>query len=96
VNGTSGSASAIAAGDNHSCAVRSGTGAVVCWGYNPDRRATPPASVNGTSGSASAIAAGSSHTLAIAVPEPGFGLSLASGIALLAALNSRKKNQLPH
>ncbi len=87
---------AIAAGSSHSCAVQSGTGAVLCWGYDGDGQATTPASVNGTSGTASAIAAGGYHTLAIAVPEPGFGLSLACGIALLAALNSRKKNQLAH
>ena len=83
-----------AAGNYYSCAVQSGTGAVVCWGDNASGQATPPA--YGTSGSASAIAAGFSHTLAIAVPEPGIGIALASGIALLAALNSRKKNQLPH
>jgi predicted dienelactone hydrolase len=32
----------------------------------------------------------------IAVPEPGFGLSLVSGMALLAVLKLRRKNQLPH
>jgi hypothetical protein len=58
VNGVSGTASAVAAGYYHSCAIRSGTGAVVCWGSNFDGEATPPASVNGTSGTANAVAAG--------------------------------------
>jgi hypothetical protein len=69
VDGTSGTASAIAAGALHSCAIQAGTGAVICWGANGSGQATPPASVNGTAGTASAIAAGRVHTLAIGVPE---------------------------
>jgi alpha-tubulin suppressor-like RCC1 family protein len=34
VDGTAGTASAIAAGLYHSCAIQAGTGAVVCWGLN--------------------------------------------------------------
>jgi hypothetical protein len=92
VNGTSGTALAISAGDYHSCAVQSGTFAVVCWGANFDGQAAPPPEVDGTTGGAAAIAAGGNLTLAIAVPEPGFAVSLASGIALLAALHSRRKH----
>jgi subtilisin family serine protease len=58
VNGTTGTASTIAAGGYHSCGIQSETGAVVCWGYNAFGQSTPPASVDGTSGTASAIAAG--------------------------------------
>jgi hypothetical protein len=78
VDGTTGTATAIAAGGYHSCAIQAGSGAVVCWGstFGPlgggdsTRQATPPPSVDGTTGVASAIAAGAYHTLAIAVPEP--------------------------
>ena len=65
VDGTMGSASAIAAGSDHSCAIQSGTGAVVCWGSDSFGQASPPASVDGTTGSAIAIAAGSFHSCAI-------------------------------
>src|SRR5262245_60449778 len=59
-------ATAIAAGSNHSCAIQAGTGAVVCWRYNDfGQGATPPASVDGTAGTASAIAAGGAHSCAI-------------------------------
>jgi hypothetical protein len=58
-------ATAIAAGWSHSCAIEAGTGAVVCWGSNQLGRATPPPSVDGTNGSASAIAAGPWHNCAI-------------------------------
>jgi hypothetical protein len=58
VNGTAGTASAIAAGFLHTCAIRAGTGAVVCWGFDQRGWQRPPASVNGTAGTASAIAAG--------------------------------------
>ncbi len=59
VNGTAGSATAIAAGLCHSCAIQSGTGAVVCWGGNVEYASvTPPPAVDGTAGTASAIAAG--------------------------------------
>src|SRR5262245_33835343 len=34
VDGSAGTASAIAAGTVHSCAIQTGTGAVVCWGSN--------------------------------------------------------------
>jgi hypothetical protein len=70
VNGTTGTASAIAAGQWHSCAIQSGTGQVVCWGRNDAGEATPPSSVNGTTGTASAIAAGGVHSLAIQAQAP--------------------------
>jgi hypothetical protein len=70
VDGTEGTASAIAASGTYTCAIQAGTGAVVCWGTNEHWfQATPP-SVDGTTGTASAIAAGLKHTLAIAVPPP--------------------------
>src|SRR5208337_3164284 len=66
VDGIMGNATAIAAATYQSCAIQSGTGAVVCWGgLNPYGEETPPASVNGTSGSATAIAAGTFHNCAI-------------------------------
>ena len=42
VDGTSGTASAVAAGHFHSCAIQAGTGNVVCWGRNADRQGSPP------------------------------------------------------
>jgi len=77
VDGTDGTASAIAAGADftspHSCAIQAETGNVVCWGGNEYGQASPAASVNGTAGTASAIAAGEEHTLAIQAPEPTAG-----------------------
>jgi len=70
VDGTAGTASTIAAGQQHSCAIQAESGAVVCWGWNDYGQATPPPSVDGTAGTATAIAAGRYHTLAIAAPEP--------------------------
>ncbi len=70
VNGVSGTAKAIAAGDFHSCAIQAGTGNVVCWGHNGNDRATPPDAVNGVSGTATHIAAGRFHALAIVGPPP--------------------------
>jgi hypothetical protein len=64
VDGTTGIASAIAAGSGFSCAIQAGTGAVVCWGdYNGEQ--TPPSSVDGTNGTAVAIAAGRANVCAI-------------------------------
>src|SRR6266516_2460581 len=60
-------ASAIAVGGYHDCALQAATGAVVCWGENSQGAATPPDSVNGTLGTASAIAAGQYHSCAIRV-----------------------------
>jgi len=64
--------SAIAAGDLHTCALKS-TGAVMCWGHNGsgqlgdglrvDRRAATP--VAGLAAGVSAIAAGNNHTCAL-------------------------------
>jgi hypothetical protein len=65
VDGTSGTASAIAAGGGHSCAIQAGSGAVVCWGDNSYGQATPPPSIDGSDGTASAIAAGGLYSLAI-------------------------------
>src|SRR5262245_48699156 len=58
-------ASAIAEGSAHSCAIQAGTGIVVCWGENFHGGATPPPSVDGTAGTASAIAAGHYYSCAI-------------------------------
>jgi len=66
-----GTATAIAAGSYHSCAIQAGTGRVVCWGSNYDvsniyqGQATPPAAVDGKLGTASAITAGGYHSCAI-------------------------------
>jgi hypothetical protein len=65
VNGVSGTATDIAAGGWHSCAIQAGTGGVVCWGDDMDGQATPPGAVNGVSGTATDIAAASSHSCAI-------------------------------
>ena len=42
VDGTDGTASAIAAGFVHSCAIESAGGAAVCWGRNDFGQASPP------------------------------------------------------
>jgi len=65
VNGVAGTATAIAAGDGHGCAIQTGTGEVVCWGADYGGRSTPPDAVNGVSGTASEIAAGDDHSCAI-------------------------------
>jgi hypothetical protein len=65
VDGTTGTASAIAAGSNRSCAIQAGTGVVVCWGDNGYGEATPPPSVDGTAGTASAITVDNTHSCAI-------------------------------
>jgi len=58
-------ATAIAAGGFHDCAIQAGSGAVVCWGRDGVGQATPPPSVDGSAGSAAAIATGSFHSCAI-------------------------------
>jgi mannose/fructose/N-acetylgalactosamine-specific phosphotransferase system component IIC len=65
VNGNSGTATAIALGDWHSCAIQAGTGYVVCWGEDSFGQATPPNEVNGVSGTALSISTGANHTCAI-------------------------------
>ena len=66
VNGVLGTATDIAAGSYHSCAIQAGTGNVVCWGRNGDGESTPPDDVNGVLGTATDIAAvGYSHSCAI-------------------------------
>ncbi|HUO72297.1 MAG TPA: choice-of-anchor Q domain-containing protein [Solirubrobacteraceae bacterium] len=65
VNGTTGFASAISAGNGYSCAIQAETGAVVCWGYDSDGQTTVPDAVNGTTGTAIAISAGLDHSCAI-------------------------------
>ena len=65
VNGISGTATDIAAGDYHSCAIQTGTGNVVCWGRNDYGQVTPPDEVNGVSGTATYITAGFEHSCAI-------------------------------
>ena len=48
VTGVSGTATGIAAGDDHSCAIQAGTGNVICWGQDwYSGQATPPDDVNG-------------------------------------------------
>ena len=49
VDGTSGTASAIAAGGFHSCAIQTGTGNVVCWGW-ASRGCVPKSPAAGTRG----------------------------------------------
>jgi alpha-tubulin suppressor-like RCC1 family protein len=65
VNGIWGTATDIAAGRGHSCAIQAGTGNVVCWGYNGWGQATVPDAVNGISGTATGIAAGHYYSCAI-------------------------------
>jgi hypothetical protein len=67
VNGVYDTASAIAAGDEFSCATQASTSAVVCWGdpYFDEGQLMPPDAVNGVGGTASAIAAGFVHNCAI-------------------------------
>jgi len=59
------SASAIAAGPSHACAIQRRNGAVVCWGANDRGQAAPPPSVNGAAGDATAVTAGGAHSCAI-------------------------------
>ena len=47
---------AVSAGGRHSCAIRYGSGVIVCWGNNEDGQSSPP------TGSFRAVSAGSSHT----------------------------------
>jgi hypothetical protein len=65
VNGVLGTATHIAGGDHHSCAIQAITGNVVCWGTNGSGKATPPDAVNGVSGTATGIAASGGHSCAI-------------------------------
>ena len=51
--------SAISAGHEHTCAIRTGSGEITCWGGNADGQADAPA------GSFSAVSAGEVHTCAI-------------------------------
>ena len=55
---------------SYNCAIQSGTGNVVCWGWNARDEATPPDTVNGVFGTATHIAAGRFHALAIVGPPP--------------------------
>jgi hypothetical protein len=61
VNGVSGTATHIAAGNAHSCAIQAGTGNVVCWGHG----SSPPRAVNGYDGTATDISLGYEHGCAI-------------------------------
>jgi len=65
VNGVSGTATDIAAGGRHSCAIQASTGKVVCWGWDSSGQATPPDPVNGVLGGATDITARSQHSCAI-------------------------------
>ena len=51
---------AVAAGDNHTCAVKA-SGELVCFGYNQDGRCDTPADL----GPVIAVAAGNHHTCAV-------------------------------
>lgn len=63
VSGLSGSATAVAAGGEHSCALLS-TGAVDCWGDDSVVQSYSPVSIN-LSGAAIAIEAGDNHMCAL-------------------------------
>jgi hypothetical protein len=91
VAGTAGTATFIAAGLEHSCAIQAGTRKVVCWGRNDNGEATPPAEVNATTGTATAVVAGGYHMLAIAVPEPAAALLSAASFGSLLALAQRRR-----
>ena len=65
VNGTVGTASAIATGEDFACAIQTESGNVVCWGENREGQSSPPAEVDGREGNASSIAAGYHHACAI-------------------------------
>ena len=88
VDGTAGTAFAVSAGWDHSCAIQSGTGQVICWGDSRFGK-TAPAGLDGLV--AGAIAAGTTHTLAIALPEPEQVVALLAGCALLAVLARRRR-----
>jgi hypothetical protein len=63
VDGTEGTASAIAVGDSHMCAIQAGSGEVVCWGSIEFYGVS--VDMEGTYGTASAIAAGRFHSCGI-------------------------------
>jgi hypothetical protein len=63
VDGSGGTATAIAAGATFSCAIQAGTQSVFCWGTSGG--ATPPAAVTAPAGAALAIAAGNNFACAI-------------------------------
>jgi hypothetical protein len=88
VDGTDGTALAIALGDYHSCAIRTDNRGVVCWGLNEAGQATPPPTVNGVWGKADAVSAGSYQTLAIrhTVAAPNVPSLSPSGVALGGSL----------
>jgi hypothetical protein len=65
VDGSDGTARAIAAGGYHSCAIRAETGNVVCWGLDNRGQTWPPTSVDGTDGTASAVSTGDYHSCGI-------------------------------
>lgn len=72
VTGLSGSATLLAAGSNHTCALTS-TGVLQCWGLNASgqlgdgsiKNSAVPAMVAGLSGSVTTMTAGNAHTCAV-------------------------------
>lgn len=72
VTGLSGSATLLAAGSNHTCALTS-TGVLQCWGLNASgqlgdgsiKNSAVPATVAGLSGSVATMTAGNVHTCAV-------------------------------
>jgi hypothetical protein len=81
----------ITTGDNHSCAIQTGTGNAICWGYDAYGQATPSGPIDGVPWTATGVVAGGNHTFAIvAIPEPAAWQAQLAGITLLLALNSSR------